>query len=429
MLTREENELLCRVGPGTPMGEVFRRYWLPALLSYELLAHDCPPVRVKLLGEDLVAFRDSCGRVGLLAERCSHRRASLFYGRNEACGLRCIYHGWKYDTDGNILGTPAEPAESMLKHHVKHPAYPTHEVNGLVLTYMGPRGKQPLIPNYEWLTSAEGSYVEGKYWNENNWLQSVEGDCDSSHIDYLHRSAGYQGVVEGTLDLKSGFGAALEFEIEQGPWWIKAGATRYVGNGEKYVRTNMFIPPCIGIPPSGPNPNGIASGGFHTIYQLPADDYHTWRIDIHTEPRRRGAPEDGMLQAFRDVGPDWRKFANKGNNHLQNRDLMKTTVYSGIDFGNHVQDACVTESMGPISDRENEHLGSCDAQPKAMRQWLLQIVRDVQAGKDPPGIAFDAADNRFDDLYAVHAVLPPDVPWTDKELVLAHGHPMRRGGG
>src|SRR6266498_2673390 len=152
MLSKADNELLCRVGPGTSMGEVFRRYWLPAIRSIDLNEPDCPPVRVRLLGEDLVAFRDSNGRVGLLAENCAHRRASIFFGRNEEGGLRCIYHGWKYDADGNILDTPAEPAESMIKHHVKQTAYPCHEANGVIYAYMGPKDRIPLIPDLPWLT-------------------------------------------------------------------------------------------------------------------------------------------------------------------------------------------------------------------------------------------------------------------------------------
>src|SRR5436190_4846772 len=150
MLSKEENELLCRVGPGTPMGDVFRRYWLPAIRSVDLAEPDCAPQRVRLLGEDLVAFRDTNGKVGLLAEKCSHRRASLFYGRNEECGLRCIYHGWKYDVEGNILDTPAEPANWMTKHHGKHSAYATLEVTGLIWAYTGPKEKQPPVPDYPW---------------------------------------------------------------------------------------------------------------------------------------------------------------------------------------------------------------------------------------------------------------------------------------
>src|ERR1043166_1372269 len=150
MLSTEENELLTRTGPGTPMGQMIRRYWIPALLSEELPEPDCPPVRIRLLSEDLVAFRDSKGRIGLLDEHCSHRGTSLFYGRNEDCGLRCIYHGWKYDVEGNVVDTPAEPKESTFKSRLRHPAYPTKEAGGIVFAYMGPRGKQPLFPNHVW---------------------------------------------------------------------------------------------------------------------------------------------------------------------------------------------------------------------------------------------------------------------------------------
>src|SRR5712691_6312613 len=156
MLSRPENELLTRVGPGTPMGELMRRYWLPALLSEEIPVADCPPVKVRLLGEDLVAFRDSQGRIGLLAEHCSHRGTSLFYGRNEECGLRCIYHGWKYDVDGNVVETPAEPREGNLKNKLRHTAYPCREAAGVIFAYMGPKQKMPRFPNYEWLISPPG---------------------------------------------------------------------------------------------------------------------------------------------------------------------------------------------------------------------------------------------------------------------------------
>src|SRR5438093_3576298 len=188
MFTAEENELLTRVGPGTPMGELFRRYWIPAVLSEEIPEADCAPIRTKLLCEDLVAFRDSDGRPGLLAEKCSHRRASLFYARNEECGLRCIYHGWKYDVDGNIVDTPAEPANSMLKHHVKHRAYPCLDINGIVWTYMGPAEKLPPLPGLPWFQVPRDHVdVGSKFFLECNWLQCLEGDNDSIHSAYLHR--------------------------------------------------------------------------------------------------------------------------------------------------------------------------------------------------------------------------------------------------
>src|SRR5438046_1929121 len=174
MLSREENEILTRVGASTPMGELMRRYWIPALLSEEIPAPDCPPVRVRLLGEDLVAFRDSHGRIGLLGEHCAHRGTSLFFGRNEECGLRCIYHGWKYDVDGNILDTPAEPANSMIKHHVKHTAYPTHEVNGMIYAYMGPKERMTLIPALPWFNmDSEHVSIGGMGIEDCNWTLST----------------------------------------------------------------------------------------------------------------------------------------------------------------------------------------------------------------------------------------------------------------
>ncbi|HEY3169028.1 MAG TPA: Rieske 2Fe-2S domain-containing protein, partial [Candidatus Binatia bacterium] len=148
MLSREENELLTRIGAGTPMGKLMRRYWIPALLSEEIPAPDCPPVRVRLLGEDLVAFRDSQGKIGLLGEHCAHRGTSLFFGRNEECGLRCVYHGWKYDVDGHVLETPAEPTDSEFKKKLRHIAYPCKEIASMIFTYMGPAEKQPLFPRY-----------------------------------------------------------------------------------------------------------------------------------------------------------------------------------------------------------------------------------------------------------------------------------------
>ena len=159
MLSRAENELLTQVGSGTPMGELMRCYWLPALLSEEIATPDCPPVRVRLLGEDLIAFRDSQGRVGLLGEHCAHRGTSLFYGRNEECGLTCIYHGWKYDVDGNVLETPAEPASSDFKKKLRHAAYPCKEIAGIVFTYMGPAEKLPVLPRYEWVSLAPEQFA------------------------------------------------------------------------------------------------------------------------------------------------------------------------------------------------------------------------------------------------------------------------------
>jgi hypothetical protein len=237
----------------------------------------------------------------------------------------------------------------------------------------------------------------------------------------LHRNA-----VEGSFELPPGMADALDFKVDVDGWLIRAAAIRHTAPGQSYVRTNFFALPAIGGPPQTAV-NGI-SDGHQAVHQTPADDYHTWRVDIFT---RRSVPiaatnyrgvngwpglEDGALP----VGSDWRKRANKGNDYLIDRYIQRTRVYAGIPFGPHTQDATMTESMGPISDRENEHLGLCDAQPAAIRQLLLKVVRDVQEGKDPPGVAFRPQDNNMDDITLVHATVPDGVDPFDVEAVRAH---------
>src|SRR6266496_3880128 len=186
MLSKELNELLTRVGPGTPMGNLLRRYWMPALLSAEAANADSDPVRVRLLGEDLIAFRDSNARVGLLANNCPHRGASLFFGRNEEAGLRCVYHGWKFDTGGQCIDMPNEPAESDFKTKVKTVAYPCRERGGVVWTYMGPRSTPPPLPDHEGNMQPNADQFVRATQLHSNWLQILEGDIDTSHVGFLH---------------------------------------------------------------------------------------------------------------------------------------------------------------------------------------------------------------------------------------------------
>src|SRR6266498_3017607 len=200
MLSREENKILTQVGSGTPMGEVMRRYWMPALLSSDLPAPDCPPVRVKLLGEELVAFRDTQGRIGLIDEHCPHRLASLFLGRNEENGLRCVYHGWKFDVSGSCVDMPNEPPESRFKEKIQTTAYPTEERGGVIWVYLGPRGTRAAPPELEWTRVPESHRLVSKRIQQCNYLQNVEGEVDSSHVSFLH------SLVDSDRDL-SGTGA------------------------------------------------------------------------------------------------------------------------------------------------------------------------------------------------------------------------------
>src|SRR5262245_15751389 len=189
MLSPEDTEYLCRIGPGTPMGNLFRQYWLPAIKSDELPSPDCPPIRVKLLGEELIAYRTTSGAVGLMQNACPHRGASMFFGRNEEEGLRCVYHGWKFDVSGACVDMPSEPAESNFKAKVKAIAYPAQERGGMIWVYMGPREEPPPLPNLEGNMMPDGHYNIGAYFSECNWLQSLEGDFDTVHFGFLHAGA------------------------------------------------------------------------------------------------------------------------------------------------------------------------------------------------------------------------------------------------
>ena len=186
MLNDTDNEFLSRVGPNTPMGEYLRRFWMPFLLPEELPEPDCPPVRTTLLGEELVAYKDTNGDIGLIDNYCPHRRASMFFGRNEECGLRCVYHGWKFDLNGNCVDMPSEPAESNFKDKVKITAYPAREYGGLIWAYMGPVETMPELPKLDWATLPDSHRIISKRSQESNWVQSVEGGIDSSHISFLH---------------------------------------------------------------------------------------------------------------------------------------------------------------------------------------------------------------------------------------------------
>src|SRR5690242_3916757 len=245
MLPREDNDLLTQVGPEKPLGRLMRHYWLPALLSEEIPEPDCPPVRVRLLGENLVGFRDSQGRVGLLGEHCAHRGTSLYFGRNEECGLRCIYHGWKYDVDGNVTETPAEPAGSDFHRKLHHTAYPTHEAGGVVYAYLGRREKKPLFPNYEWTQVPLNQTYVTKCLMECNYLQGLEGECDSSHLSFLHRAF----TNEKNQPLYKSDGAPA-YETEETDFGVRLIATRTAPGDQQYVRFSALVLPVYGCVPA-----------------------------------------------------------------------------------------------------------------------------------------------------------------------------------
>jgi phthalate 4,5-dioxygenase oxygenase subunit len=413
MLSKELNELLTRSGPGTAMGGFLRRYWLPALLSEEIPEPDCPPVQVRLLGEELVAFRDSQGRVGLLEEHCSHRGTSLYYGRNEACGLRCIYHGWKYDAEGHVLDTPAEPPGSTFKDRLRHPAYPCHEVAGIIFAYLGPSDKRPLFPNYRWaLLAPEHLYVT-KSLLECNYLQGLEGECDSSHLSFLHREFDPRDEREQQRLFQQD--TAPVYEFEQTDFGVRLIALRQADDDQTYVRISSLV---------WPSHCWINGRVPEVHFYVPADDTHAWRYDLGMIPDRPVRPED--VHKAPDIGPDYRRLRNLGNHYLQDRRKQREEDFTGIE-NFFVEDACATETQGPIWDRSREHLGVSDRAVIVMRQALIDAVRGFLAGGEPPHLVTDPAQNRFEHVDAVQQCIPAGRDWHDYLPQLARAElPNRR---
>lgn len=394
MLSKEDNELLTRTGPGTPMGALIRRYWIPALLSEEIPEPDSPPVQVKLMGEQLVAFRDTQGRIGLLNDHCSHRGTALFYGRNEESGIRCIYHGWKYDVEGNVLDTPAEPANSDFKKKIHHTAYPTVEIAGVIFAYLGPREKMPLFPNYEWAQLPRDHTYVTKAYQECNYLQGLEGECDSSHLSFLHREFN-KDRVQALYKMDS----APYYEIEETDFGLRLIATRKAEANQTYVRVSSFTAPISCWVP--------ARNRESHIY-VPADDTHSWRYDLGFL-KDRPVREDEVHRK-KQIGADYHRIRNSHNHYLQDREVQRTVNFTGIeDFLNH--DACATESMGPIYDRSKERLGVSDTAIIAMRKFLLDAVKSLQNGEEPPHIVRDPAKNNFAHVDTIAQVIPSNVPW------------------
>jgi phthalate 4,5-dioxygenase oxygenase subunit len=392
MASREQIELydsLTRTGRGTPMGEAMRRYWLPALMSREIAEPDCPPVRVKLLGEDLVAFRDTEGRVGLVEEHCPHRRASLFFGRNEECGLRCVYHGWKFDVAGNCVDQMNEPPENQFKHKVRLTAYPTCELGGVVWAYMGPAEKIPPLPKFAWTQAPPTHRHVSKLIQQSNWLQGVEGGLDTSHAPILHRlltnSSKKGGIGPSVAYVRAG---APRIVVDITDYGYQYTGIRELGDAEMHVRTYHFIMPFHQIRAFSNEKGGDADAGHIWV---PIDDENCMVWNWHYSRTEKPLTEEERAEAWLGNGPDhvdqttFRARLNPDNNYLIDRAVQKRESFTGID-GINTQDRAVQESMGPILDRSKEHLGPADKAIVQMRRVLRQAVKTVQQGGDPPGL-------------------------------------------
>jgi phthalate 4,5-dioxygenase oxygenase subunit len=401
MLSRKENQYVTQVGPGTPMGNVFRRYWLPAMLAEELPEPDCAPVRLRLLGEDLVAFRTTSGRPAVLDTWCPHRNANLFWGRNEEDGLRCVYHGWKFNADGGCVDLPNEPPKSRFAEKITQPADQAVDHAGVIWVYMGPAERSPALPDLEWTQVPASQRNVSKRIQACNWLQNLEGEVDSSHANFLHANLGPDRRPirndERDQDLHP------VFSILETDYGLAICARRDAGPDKYYWRVTPFMLPSYTIIP------GTFGGSYTFTGAVPRDD--TTMIGITAT---WNTANDIPQRPFVDVDDNYYPLQNKANDYLIDREAQKTVSYTGIK-GVRVQDMAVQEDQrGPISDRTTEHLGSSDTGVIATRRRLIRQAQALEKGTEPPQTTSPAVYR----LRSMAVVADRHVAWQD----LMHEH-------
>jgi phthalate 4,5-dioxygenase len=392
VLSAADNELLTRTGAGTPMGEYFRRFWLPVLLARELPAPDGPPLRVTVLGEELVAFRDTEGRVGLLDPRCPHRGANLFYGRNEECGLRCVYHGWKFDVHGRCVDMPTMPPESGFREKVRAGAYPTREWGELVWAYLGPPALEPPLPELEFAVLPPAHRFVSKKLQQCNWAQACEGALDTAHFSFLHMPV-WSGddAVEAAVSRSSVDRQRTrwmrddprpEFEVVRHDVGFVAGAARKADGDDRYWRIAQFM-----LPNHALTPNAFPGENIHGQTWVPISDEAAWVFCYTWNPDRPLTEEErrayrGGRTVHAEVDERGVPRRNRDNDYLIDRDAQRRRTYTGIQ-GVSEQDAMIQDSQGFIADRTREHLGPTDAAIIEFRRMVLRGARDVQGGVEP----------------------------------------------
>jgi phthalate 4,5-dioxygenase len=393
MLSKVENDLLTQTNSGTGAGEYFRRFWLPALMASEVPTPDCPPVRIRLLGEDLVAFRDTHGRVGLMEEFCPHRRSSLFWGRNEECGLRCVYHGWKFDVTGACVDMPNEPPEYGFENKIRTTAYPTREYGGLIWAYLGPPDKTPQLPKLEFARVPDSHRYVSKRLQETNYLQAIEGGIDSSHSNFLHATVdafrvtdSYVAKVKSSPNLRAKYhllDKAPRFTVKKTDYGLVIAVRRNAEEDTYYWRMTQFLLPSHTIIPYQ------KGNSIHGHCWVPRDDETCWVWTFTWNPDAPLSQEDREAIAnetfvHANVEPvTLRPLRNKSNNYGIDRELQRTATMTGI-HGFASQDQAIQESMGAVVDRTRERLGTSDTAIIATRRLLLQEIHALQQGNEPP---------------------------------------------
>jgi phthalate 4,5-dioxygenase oxygenase subunit len=411
MISREENNLLTQTAPGTPCGELMRRFWQPIALSEELPPGGAP-LRVKVLGEELVLFRDDHGQPGLLGMHCSHRGTDLSYGRIENGGLRCIYHGWLYDVCGRIIEQPGEPGGGANRDQIKHRAHPCRESGGVIFAYMGP-GEPPLLPDYEFLNIPEEQRTATKILYNCNYLQGNEGNIDPVHLSFLHQfladaATPLRRVVPGTDTTDNrllGKDIAPTIEVEITDFGLRICSLRAYGEDKTYLRVTNFVMPNLAA-----FGGSTVGEGYSVHWHVPIDHTSHWKY-VFMFSREKALPPELVNKSRAELGADFRLTRSGTNRYQQDRESMKSKTFTGMGYNFQAHDAFATESQGAIQDRTAEHLVSSDKAIVAARKLLLNAINDVKHGRDPQHVVRDPASNRFSHLQVFSEVIDASIDW------------------
>jgi len=404
MTTKEENDLLTRTGPGTPGGDLLRRYWQPVALASDIAER---PIAIRVLSEDLVLFRDEAGQPGLLGLYCPHRAVDLSYGRVENGGLRCLYHGWLFDRGGSCLEQPAEPDESRYKEEIRHTAYPCREAAGAIFAYLGP-GAPPLFPAFHFLQAPAPKVHQSKLFHACNYLQANEGNLDPAHLSYLHRFS--EPLPDRAGGYRAGTRAIIgdrrpKIEIERTRFGLRLYTQRQTGDGRKHVRVTCFVLPNLGFFSGQEQRHG--EGGYSVHWHVPIDDESHWRYEFYyhaTHP----LDKDGLIARARvEVGADYRPLRHAGNRYRQDRASMGH-AFAGLGPYFAAHDLFAVQTPGPILDRTKEHLATTDIAVATARRMLLEAMARLPRGEDPPLVLRSPNENVFNDIVVRSLMLAPD---------------------
>ena len=389
MLTAQDNELLTRTGSKTPMGQLFRRFWQPVALSRELPEKDGTPLRVQIMGEHLLAFRDSEGRVGLIEPRCPHRGADLYFGRNEECGIRCVFHGWKFDVNGHAVDMPNVPPDASYNRDISIVAYPTREFGEVIWAWLGPKDRVPELPELEFAMLPASQRFVTKKLQQCNWAQAIEGALDTSHFSFLHMPA--PGVPSNANPDAPADEKRLSwirndpmpsFSITEHDVGFVVGGARKADSDELYWRSAQFA-----LPSHSTTPSTLPGENYFGYTFVPIDDESSWIYTYVWNPERElDDKERAQLRAghgvVAEVDEHYIPIRNLSNNYLIDRDNQKKVTFSGIR-GVAEQDAMIQESQGRISDRTTEHLTATDIAIVRFRRLMLQLAKALSRGEEP----------------------------------------------